>query len=100
MLQSEILQKAALLAPPQTVCVEDMGWLLASVMLLLVAVVAATVEKAVSASWAVPAFQRYSVMQHHSFLYIYNCGKVLGQLSNGSEHFEICTGDYCTLGRL
>jgi len=44
-----------------------MEWLWASVMLLSVAVAAATVEKAVSASWAVPAFPRYSVMQHHSF---------------------------------
>lgn len=66
-LPAKILQMATLVAPPQTVCVEDMEWLWASVMLLSVAVAAATVEKAVLASWAVPAFQRYPVMQHHSF---------------------------------
>jgi len=42
-----------------------MEWLWASVMLLSVVVAAATVEKAVLASWAVPAFQSYAVMQCH-----------------------------------
>jgi len=42
-----------------------MEWLWAPVMLLSVAVAAATLEKAVLASWIVPAFQGYSLGQHH-----------------------------------